>query len=128
MTDPVLRLLIVVLVIGVAAGVAAAQRRGTAWRRRPAELPGLPAGVYLFTSTTCASCPAARESLTAVLGPSGFAEIAFEDRPEVFARCGIARVPALAVVEEGGRSWRAEGVVPARRVRRWVLERSPADS
>lgn len=128
MTDPVLRLLVVVVVVGVAAGVAAAHRRGAAWRRRPAELPGLPGGVYLFTSTACASCPAARESLTAALGPSGFVEIAFEDRPDVFARCGIARVPALAVVEEGGRSWRADGVVPARRVRRWVLERSPAGS
>lgn len=123
MPDVLARLLVVVAVVAAAVVAAAVGRRGGARRRRRAALPGLAPGVYLFTSATCSTCPAARTELTAALGAGGFEEIAYETRPDDFARCGVERVPVLAVVGPGGGGWRADGVVPARRLRRWILER-----
>ena len=83
-------------VVLVAAGWAAVGRSGGAFRRRPATLDGLEAGVYLFTSETCDSCPRARAALVEVVGAEGFREIAYEDEPETFARLGSAGCPPSA--------------------------------
>ncbi len=84
MTDLSVRFAVVTTVILVALAWAALRRRGAAWRRRAVEMPGLGPGVYLFTSETCTSCPAARDSLTEALGSQRFEEISYEERPELF--------------------------------------------
>lgn len=128
MTDLSVRLAVVAVVVLVALAWAALRRRGAAWRRRAVEMPGLGSGVYLFTSETCSSCPAARDSLTVALGSHGFEEITYEEQPELFDRLSITRVPTVAQVRSDGRAWAAQGVLTPRRARRWVLERGSAGS
>lgn len=128
MTDLSLRLAVAAVVVLGALAWPALRRRGAAWRRRAVEMPGLGPGVYLFTSETCTSCPAARDSLTVALGTHRFEEIAYEERPDVFVRLSITRVPTVAQVRSDGRAWAAQGVLTPRRARRWVLERGSAGS
>ncbi len=96
------RLLVVVAVLGIAASVGfLISLRG---RRRPvpALTTGLEAGVYLFTSAGCADCRPAKQALVDVLGRDGFAEVRWEESPDLFTEVGIDVVPATLVVEEGG--------------------------
>jgi hypothetical protein len=70
----------------------------------------LAAGVYLFTSSTCADCVGAREKLVEHLGGAGFVEIAWEEDPETFSREGIDVVPCTVVVAGDGSATRFPGI------------------
>jgi hypothetical protein len=84
--------------------------------RRPVPHPvttntrGLGPGVYLFSSTTCVDCVAARARLVAALGPTGFVEIDWEDDPGPFAEFEIDAVPCTVIVSEEGMSTRFPGM------------------
>jgi hypothetical protein len=60
-------------------------------------------GVYLFTSATCSTCAQARQTLQTELGGDRFHEFAWEEGSETFDQLGIDAVPAVLVVEPGGR-------------------------
>jgi hypothetical protein len=64
---------------------------------------GLDPGVYLFTSATCSTCAQARQTLQSALGGDRFHEFAWEEGSETFDQLGIDAVPAVLVVEPGGR-------------------------
>jgi hypothetical protein len=97
------RVAVLVGVLAVAAGTAA----GLRWRRRrpvrPIEVAGLRAGVYFFSSASCATCATARATLDARLGESGYTEFAWEDDASVFTSLEVDAVPAVVVLDEAGR-------------------------
>jgi hypothetical protein len=82
-------------------------------RQRPGAVESdnglLGPGVYLFTSSTCADCVAARQDLVDNLGGGAFTEIEWERDPEAFTRAGIDVVPTTVVVAEDGTATRFPG-------------------
>lgn len=64
---------------------------------------GLGAGVYFFSAASCATCARARAKLDSALGVKGYEEFAWESDPETFTEYGIEQVPAVMVVDDGGR-------------------------
>lgn len=98
-----LRLGILIVAIGIAAAVSIRMVTGAARRPRPISDAPLPDGVYLFTSSTCADCDAARSALTESLGAEGFTEMKWEAEPWVFDQLQVESVPStLVVAGEGG--------------------------
>jgi len=81
-------------------------QRALAGRHRPVlvQQTALGFGVYLFTSATCPDCETARRLLAAAIGPSGFVELSWEQRPELFRDLGVDAVPATLIVAESGSS------------------------
>ena len=75
----------------------------------PVGAGGLSPGLYLFSSSSCLDCVTARGRLEETLGPSGFAEIHWEDEPELFAELGIDLVPCTVVVSADGTAARYPG-------------------
>ncbi|HEX6299124.1 MAG TPA: hypothetical protein VF148_01505 [Acidimicrobiia bacterium] len=63
----------------------------------------LDAGVYFFSSATCATCVQARAKLDSALGGKGYREFAWESEPDAFTQYGVDQVPAVMVVDDGGR-------------------------
>ena len=61
---------------------------------------GLAPGFYLFTSSACQGCGAARKAVTEALGENRFTELSWEQDPGEFHRLGVTAVPASLVVEE----------------------------
>lgn len=111
------RLLVLAGVALVGAGVAWVWRRGSSWVRRPLPDPGLPPGLYLFTSGTCSSCVPARSRI----GRTGldYIEVRFEDDPVIFDRLNVDKVPAL--VHAGTwRAWIAFGLTQPWLLRLWL--------
>ncbi|HUG32458.1 MAG TPA: hypothetical protein VMM14_06155 [Acidimicrobiia bacterium] len=93
------------LVVGAlaVAGIAVVAQRARA--RRPVETitdTGFPRGVYLFSSSSCATCRQARDRLHAALGESGFVELSWEEHPEQFHEVSVEAVPAVLLVGEDG--------------------------
>lgn len=86
------------------AGVIAlmVRRRATA-RVRTVKTRGLEAGVYFFSAATCATCEQARTKLDSSLGPDGYKEFAWEHHPQIFTEYDIDQVPAVMIVDDGGR-------------------------
>ncbi|MDP9495606.1 MAG: hypothetical protein M3P87_10245 [Actinomycetota bacterium] len=78
--------------------------RKLAGRRSPVRIrqTTLDAGVYLFTSATCADCETARQMLVGALGSSGFVELSWESAQGAFRDLGINAVPATLIVGEAG--------------------------
>jgi hypothetical protein len=113
-------LVVIGVLLAAAAGVAFAQRRGVAHRRRPWSLPGVEPGVALFVSTGCTSCTRA----TAALQRAGVTHrvIEYESQPDLFHRLEITRVPAVAKVEEDGKGWISFGVPSPARLARWITD------
>jgi len=60
-------------------------------------------GVYFFSSSTCHTCEQARDKLDARLGQDGYTEYAWEDEPGPFGDFDVDAVPAVVILEEGGR-------------------------
>lgn len=115
MSDDELIRVVVVLGVGVIAVLwAAVARRGFAVRRHPIFLPDLGSGLFLFTSSTCASCARMAERLVEF---PAVTEISHE---RASFPSGITRVPAVAFVDEDGRGWIAYGLVSDARLRRWI--------
>ncbi len=119
------RLVVLMAVVLVATGGAWVWRQGKSWVRRPVTDSPLPAGVYLFTSATCASCAPARAAMEASGRP--YQVVEFETAPRMFDDLSVARVPALLVVGSD-RAWIAYGVPQPRLLRRWIDHRAPAGS
>lgn len=82
--------------------VVAVRRKMTSSSPRPLPATDLDTGVYLFTSADCNECALARAKLEDRLGEGGYAEIAWEERPELFADLGVDAVPATMVVAADG--------------------------
>ncbi len=104
MSDEWARVAIVVAVLA-AAGLGAyllSRRSRSAQPFRPAVGRALPVGIYLFSSTTCAGCEPARQAIAERVGPAGFVEIAWEEKPGWFAELGVEAVPSTLVVTEDG--------------------------
>lgn len=118
MTDVTLRIVIVAGVAVVAIVIGLVVRSGSLVRRVPVRLTGVPAGLVLFTSRSCASCGRVRSSLVE-LGLEA-TEIVAEDAGGAFPLGVVDRVPALASVDERGEGWIVKGVPSTRRIRRWV--------
>jgi hypothetical protein len=109
----------VAVIVAVAAGsvlVALVARRGTAMFRHPVTIPGYGPGVILFTSSDCGSCAAMRSALSKA---GDVREVTYEELGAAFPK-QVARVPAVARLDEHGVGWIAFGVVGGRRLRRWL--------
>lgn len=115
MTEPVLRLLVLV---SVAAVVAAFWWRARPDRAKPVatQRPDLAPGAYFFSSETCGSCGPARKVVMSSLGDRVH-EIRFEDHPGGFGAHQITSVPTLLIVHEGGGALLFEGVPRRRHLR-----------
>jgi hypothetical protein len=109
MSEVWLRLALVAAGIVVALGVALVLRRPVV-HRVTTKAAGLGPGVYLFSSSTCVDCVAARARLVDALGPTGFVEIDWEDDPGPFAEFGIDAVPCTVIVTGEGMSTRFPGM------------------
>jgi hypothetical protein len=114
--DVLVRFAVVVGVAAVAATVALIVRRGTSLVRRPIEIPGYGAGVYLFTSSTCSSCEVMASRLS-----GSTTVVSYDEQRESFPGV-VRRVPALAALDEKGRGWIAYGVIGRRRIDRWLRD------
>ncbi len=120
MSDPLVRLAIVLGVFAAAGLAAAVQRRGAGWRRTRRRFEGVDPGLVLFSSDTCGSCDRAAEVLAGLEQPHRV--IRYETQPQVFDRLDIRRVPSVAWIGSGGNGWISSGVPRAFRLRRWLAD------
>lgn len=97
------RLGLVAGTLAVAGCVILIQRRRARRPIRTVEVPDKAPGVYFFSSSTCATCEDARDKLDARLGTDGYTEYAWEDNPGPFGDFDVDAVPAVVILEEGGR-------------------------
>lgn len=104
MSDPASRALIVVVIVVAALLMAAASRRMGRARGSDVDAGGLGAGLYFFSSATCAGCGPARDLLTSRLGVDGFTEFEWSRRPDLFKQFAVDEVPTTLVVGRGGRA------------------------
>lgn len=96
------RVAVVVGVLAVAGSIVAIQRRRRRSPERDIAAPRLEPGLYLFSSTACSTCDAARQELVAAVGVAGFSEYVWEEDPGAFSELGIDAVPSVLVMGEGG--------------------------
>ena len=95
-----LRLALVAGTLLVVAIVTWAQQARTRPSARVVPSAGVAPGVFLLTSTDCASCERARR----VLGRrTDFTELSWQDSPDLFTRLEVEAVPAVLVVDKTGR-------------------------
>ena len=111
------RLVVAVAIVALAAGVSSVVRRRRATDpptqgvfelpvqldRNDFDRPGAPWLVAVFTSSTCTSC-ADVVSKAAVLSADDLAvvEVAFQQRPDLHARYAVEAVPALVLAGADG--------------------------
>lgn len=117
MSDLPIRLILILAALVVAIVSVLVIR--TMNRRRPMAIdPGSMApGVYLFSSTSCLDCLAARSIMTESLGAQGFVEFKWEEVPERFRELAIDAVPATVMVADDGTATLFPGM-PTRALRR----------
>jgi hypothetical protein len=96
------RLAVVVGVLVIPAAFALRQRRSRRGPIRDITSTGLEPGVYLFSSSACIGCEAARAKLDDALGEGGYTEVPWEVSPQVFADLDVTAVPAVLRVVPGG--------------------------
>ena len=101
MDSTLLRVLLVLLVLGVAAAAAGIARR-TASHHPPIDIAGLglPAGVVVFTSTDCPRCKPVLGAARASGAP--VREVTYELEGDLQRRAGVVGVPLTIVVDRGG--------------------------
>lgn len=102
MSDLTLRILLASGALLVAAVITAFLRLRTSAPVRALSPGPLSSGIYLFSSSACLDCSAARNALVRRLGEAGFREMKWEDEPEIFHELGIVAVPSTMVVPESG--------------------------
>ena len=109
MTEPGVRIAVVLAIIALSA--VAATMAGRTKRARPivTTRTDLLPGVHLFTSSTCSTCTEARRVIASSYGDD-FNEIRHEEDPESFGQHGITRVPTAIVALPGGEARIFEGV------------------
>ena len=119
MSDPLLRVVIVLVAVGVVLG-GAWLGRGRLRRhvkRTPLRLEEVEGRVLFFTDVACRRCDLMRDRLVALA--AGFAEIAFNHEPDLHRAIGVTGVPLLVVRDGSGRIVdRVAGVASVRRIRR----------
>lgn len=112
------------MVVAVAVVVAVARyrprRRGRALNIE-GDLEG--PGVYLFTASACDSCDSARAVYLEELGPDGFTELTWDDRPRLLTRLGVGEIPAGIVLDSSGREVDSFVGIPPRRALRKAMRR-----
>lgn len=121
MSSVVIRALVVLVLVGVAFGVA---RLASRWLRpihAPPTLEGLdvPAGLVIFTSTDCGNCRDALDAAADTGAP--IREVTYELEPTLFEKAGVEAVPLTAVVNEAGSVVATFAGVPNRRGLRRAL-------
>ncbi len=89
--------------LAVAGAVILIQRWRARRSIRAVEVTDAAPGVYFFSSSTCPTCERARAKLDARLGKDGYTEYAWEEDPGPFGDFDVDAVPAVAILEEGGR-------------------------
>lgn len=100
-SELLMRLLIVLSAAAIVVGIARFRPKRREWVLRvEGNLTG--PGVFLFTATACDSCGHARTAYRRILGEDGFAELTWEDHPEMLTRLGVAEVPSGAVLDASG--------------------------
>lgn len=97
------RVALVAGALAIAGVIALIRHRHARTGVHTVDAKSLDAGVYFFSSATCATCVQARAKLDSALGGTGYREFAWENEPDAFTRYGVEQVPALMVVDEGGR-------------------------
>lgn len=120
MTEPAVRLLVVVLVLVAAWLVAQAWRRGARQGTiRPGPFGPGPA-VLVFTSASCGDCVPVLQMVAAAAGTL-VREVRFEDQPDLFDEAGVGAVPLTVVVAADGRVIEQfAGMPPRKRLARAV--------
>jgi hypothetical protein len=98
-----LRVALVAGALAITGVIIILMRRRAAVGVRNVSAGGLDSGVYFFSAATCATCEQARAKLDSTLGVDGYEEFTWEREPEAFAEYGVEQVPAVMVVDEGGR-------------------------
>lgn len=124
MSDPVVRLgivLVIVVLAATAAWIARRLRRPPHPAVRVGEAGERP-GVVLFTSTTCPTCKEAI-ALLERLGV-GFREITNDLEPQRFASWGVTAVPLTVVVDADGDVVDTFSGIPRTRALRASLRRA----
>ncbi|MEX0863833.1 MAG: hypothetical protein WD269_03045 [Acidimicrobiia bacterium] len=116
MNDTTTRLVVVAACAVLVALVWWLARRRSVAVSRSFGQTGLPAGVYLLSSTDCVECSAARDIITDLVGVDGFREVAWETQPGLFEELGVGQVPSTLVVTEDGAARWYPGV-PAEKLR-----------
>ena len=123
MTEPAVRLLVVVLVLVAAWLAAQAWRRGVGQGRVRAAPFGPGPAVVVFTSASCGDCAPVLEMVAAAAGKRLVREVRFEDQPDLFDRAGVGAVPLTMVVAADGRVIEQFAGMPPRRRLARVVER-----
>lgn len=116
--DTILRVIVIVVVVAAALGLAYWSRPLQDSAHPPLTIPPgeLPAGVVLFTSTDCDQCAAARVALQAA--GIAYREVTHEIESSRFERYGVQGVPLLARIDESGSQSLLAAGVPTRRTLR----------
>lgn len=119
MTDPVLRGLLALVVIGVPAFLVWLRNRSQRPRlgQVPAELGPFPT-VLLFSSPSCPTCPPAREAVDRTAGEA-LKELRWPGDTVAFHKLGVGVVPTTFVVGTRGKIIESfQGIPEGRRLRR----------
>lgn len=120
MSDTLLRLVLVLAIALVAAGVASLSRR-TASYHPPVDVSGLglPAGLVIFTSTECVRCKDVLDVAKSIDVP--LREVTYELESDLQERVGVVGVPLTLVIDPaGGLVAQLAGRVRSRSLRRAV--------
>ncbi len=97
------RVALVAVALGSAGALVFWRRHRSKPKVRDVVAPQLRAGLYLFSSASCATCDGARREIVAVVGAAGFSEIVWERQPDVFSLVGVEAVPSTLVMGTEGR-------------------------
>ena len=117
MSDPLVRLGLVLGVLMASFAVAALVRRRARLEPGSVHPTNLAPGVYLFSSHDCVDCPKARRELQEALAGGSFVEIGWEESPSTFRALGVDVVPTTVIVDHDGSAILNPGV-PAAVIRR----------
>lgn len=101
MVDPIVGLIVVVAIVGVAAVAAFWSRRSTPYHPL-IDVAGLvlPPGLVVFTSTNCHRCKDVLAVARSVDAP--LREVTFELESELQERAGVTGVPLTVVIDSSG--------------------------
>ncbi len=102
MGDLAVRVLLVLLVVVIAGGVAFLSRRNTTYHP-PVEIQGLglPPGLVIFSSTDCHRCKEVLAVARLVEVP--LREVTYELEPELQESAGVVGVPLTLAIDKSGR-------------------------
>jgi hypothetical protein len=99
--DLALRVLLVVMVVAIAGGIAFLSRRNTSYHP-PVEIRGLglPPGLVVFSSTDCQRCKKVLAAARLVEAP--LREVTYELEPQLQESVGVVGVPLTLAIDKSG--------------------------